>query len=233
MTDLTAPTAPRENVLRGSLLAFLAIPAGIIVYALVGGFIGNSITFFLGFISAALPYVASFLYRFGSGGELKAGRVPVVIISIVGIVLGVLVGLVATAWSGFSAVTHVSGILSPAFRTTFARQFANGDLLIQLLVGLGLGIVGIVGLLRNNGVINQRVTQTMVNGNPTPEQVAAFQSATGEAPVAPLPPGTAPAGTPILGATTPTVTPPITSATPSPGILLNGKPLDEKPGKKK
>lgn len=222
MTDTAAPSA-REKVLPGSLLALLAIPLGIVAYAIVGGILGDQISFVLGAISAFLPGVAALLYRKASGGTLKAGKVPVVLISIVAIVLGVGAGLVATVWSGFSGVNHQSGIFSAAFATTFASKLTSGSLIIQLLIGLGLGVVGVLAMLRTPA------------STPSPT-AAPLGNAQADAVVnAPLPPGTAPAGTPLFGdAVAPPAAPVAPSSNaPSPGILLNGKPLDPKADKKK
>ena len=196
MTDPTAET-PVENVSKGTLFSLLAIPLAIVVFAIIGTW-G---TYFVFIVSVFVPASAAFLYRAGSGGRLEQGRPQFFLVSIIAVVVGVATGLVATAFGRYLAVGGDGGLLGPLFRSTFIRSIGTEEFIMQGLVGLGLGVVGMFSALRSVKALQSAVTAPVIATD--------------------LPAGTAAPGTPI---TPPAVTPPITK--PSPGIILNGKPLD-------
>jgi hypothetical protein len=78
-----AAVLPPENVVRGLLLALIALPAGVIVFTLIWN---------LGFISAIIgfgvAFAAFFLYRLGSGGRVSlTGALVVTLVTVVTLIL--------------------------------------------------------------------------------------------------------------------------------------------------
>jgi hypothetical protein len=179
------------------LFTLLAIPLAIVVFAIVGTW-G---TYFVFIVSLFVPASAAFLYRAGSGGRLEKGRPQFILVSIVAVVIGVATGIVATAFGRFSAVGGDGGLFGSVFQSTLLRSLGTEEFLAQALVGLGLGIAGVFGALRSAKTLQDAATAPVIATD--------------------LPAGTAAPGTPIAP---PAVTPPI--AKPSPGIILNGEPLD-------
>jgi len=109
-----AAVLPPENVLRGSLLALLALPAGVIVFTLIWN---------LGFISAIIgfgvAFLAFFLYRFGSGGRISMKGAAI----ITAITLGTLivsfifanVSDIATVYAQTFGISWIEVMLAPDF----------------------------------------------------------------------------------------------------------------------
>lgn len=173
-----------EKVGRGLALAALAIPLGVLAGALVGG---------LGLIGGLAAIVvgpaAGWLYTKGAGAPLRRSAwVPFLLIGVVGVLAATAAGTIGEAYAAFSAVSGDGGVFGSVFATTVATKLANGDLLMPILVGLGLGTIGLVGTLR-------------------------APTGTAAAPVT----GSAPAAAPPA--------PPAPNA-PSPGVILNGEPVD-------
>jgi hypothetical protein len=204
VTDQTAiQPAPAENVSRGATFALLAIPAAIIVFAVIAGVF----QIISGIVAIVVPYIAAWLYKKGAGAPLsRAGWAPFIGVSVVAIVVGTFTGIAAATYAVFLGD---GGPFSPAFLRALGAQFSNGDSLLPILIGLGLGTAGIVAVIRGP---RTRVTP-------------------GAAPVAS---SVAPATTAVPDAATPVMpaTPAIPPAPnqPSPGVILNGKPVD--PGQK-
>jgi hypothetical protein len=183
----TAPASPVDKLNRGVGFASLVIPLAVVAAAVVGSIGLNG-----GLAAVIVGPAAAWLYAKGAGAPLRrAAWVPFLIIGVFGVLLATAAGTIAEAYAAFTAVSGDGGPLGSVFATTLSTKLANGDLLLPILVGLGLGAIGLFGALRG----------------PT--------TATTVAPAAPATPAT-PASEP----TTPT------SNTPSPGIILNGKPLD-------
>lgn len=152
MTILPAqPTAPIENVNRGTLFALGALPLGVIAWVLLQqlGFV---------FIFAALGYgiawAALFLYQKGSGGGIsRTGAFRVAIVTLLALGASAFGGLVGTAALNFSKFRHVSPIealSSPAFGDFFNDYLANSveNYIIPILIGVVVGILSLFGLLR-------------------------------------------------------------------------------------
>jgi hypothetical protein len=198
VTDQTAQQ-PVENVARGAIFALAAIPIGMLAF----GFLG-AVGVFVFIAGMVVPFVAASLYRRGSGGSLsRAGWLPVIAISLIGIVLGVFTGLVASTFVAFQAVGGDGGIFSSAFWTTVARQLrgritAAAGTRFFAIIGLALGIVGIFAALRT--------PKTAVVPAPAAVDAAA----------------------PAPEAATPAQPSPPAPNQPLPGVMLNGKPLDPK-----
>lgn len=186
MTDTTAAAQPAENVGRGTLVALLAIPIGMIAFGLVGAF-----GYFLFFIPIAIPYIAAWLYAKGAGAPLsRKGWAPWIIVTIVALVLSVATGLLSTA---FTAVGSNLARFLPVIGTTLRYQIEREG--IWLLVGIGLGVAGIIGVLRTKPTV--------------PAQLAPVGPQAAATPTAPAAPAAPPAPN-----------------QPSPGVVLNGEPLD-------
>lgn len=206
MTDQTiAPAAPIENVGRGATFALLAIPAAIIIFIIVGGVFKFS---FAGIASIVVPYIAYALYTRGAGAPLtRKGWGPFIGVAAAAVVVGTFTGIVALAYALY--LGH-DGLLSTVFLRSVGNQIGSADGAISILVGLGIGAVGIVGAIRG-----QRNAQT--------QAAARAAAASAAAPAAPVTPPAAPLAAPP-------VAPPAPPAAnqPSPGVLLNGKPIDPK-----
>lgn len=183
MTE-TTPESPADTPSRGIALASLAIPLAVIAGALIGSLGLNG-----GLAAVIVGPAAGWLYAKGAGAPLRrTAWIPFIVIGIVGVLLATAAGTIAEAFAAFAAVSGDGGLFGSVFATTVATKLANGDLLLPIVVGLGLGAIGVVGALRG----------------PTTARTVA--------PVAP----TAPAAEPT--APTPNA--------PSPGVILNGEPLD-------
>jgi hypothetical protein len=152
MTSLPAqPSAPIEDVTRGTVLALLAIPAGIIVFVLIWsiGFIASAVTL-------GVAFLARFLYLLGSGGVIgRAGAVRVTVITISTVIASIIAGLVSDVAIGIGQVMSISPIealMSPQFSTVFAAYVGDPDaqssLIPSVLLALGFGALGCFSLLR-------------------------------------------------------------------------------------
>lgn len=197
MTDQTVPATP-ENVGRGATFALLVIPIALVIFAIVGGVIG----LIPGLAAVVVPGIANWLYLKGAGvPQARTGRGALIAIIAVAVILGLIVGTIGAFYHGFLSVNGKGGLFGPAFATTLRNGLGNiEDVILPILLGLGLGAAGIAGIFGNKNRRQQAAT------------VAAPQQP--DVPAAAAPPA-APAA--------PAVTPP---NQPSPGILLNGKPLD-------
>lgn len=201
VTDQTTQ-APTENVARGALLALLAIPAAVIAFAIVGAIFGGV----SGIAAIVVPYIAAFLYRLGAGAPLsRAGWAPFIGISAVAILVGTFAGIASTAWTAFNSVGGDNALVNPAFWRTVGNQFTSGlgDNLVPILIGLVLGAVGIVSIVRGRGFGGSRFG-IQPSGRIAPADVSIYTQP--EAPTIPAPPA-APNGT-------------------TPGTMLNGKPVE-------
>ncbi len=201
MTDQTA--APTENVARGALVTLLAIPVAIIAFVIVGAIFGGV----SGIAAIIVPYIAGFLYRVGAGAPLsRAGWGPFVGISAVAVLVGTFAGITAAAWRVFTSVGGDNALGNPAFWHTVGNQFTVdlGDNAVPILIGLVLGAVGIVTVIRGR---TGRGVQP--SGRVSPADAAIYTQADPTMPVPPAPPAppAAPNGT-------------------TPGTMLNGKPVD-------
>jgi len=199
MTDQTiAPAAPTENVGRGATFALLAIPAAIVIFIIVGGVLQFT---FAGIASIVVPYIAISLYNRGAGAPIsRKGWGPFIAVAAVAVIIGTFTGIIALAYARY--LGH-EGILSAPFLRTVGNQIASGDGILALVVGLGIGAAAIVGAIRGP------------RGRVAPAAAPA-------APAAPVSTTPAPPAPPVA--------PPAPPAPnqPSPGVLLNGKPIDPK-----
>lgn len=238
-----------ENVSRGTTFTIAIIPIAIVIFAVVGSV--NMIALFI--VSAGIiPTLARGLYVRGAGAPLsRAAWKPFIALTSVALLLGVFTGLVFRTFAGFSTVNPrlgLGGILTPAFWTTFGRNFdgSNSGLLIQAAFALGVGVLTLVGVLRGQligkpkGTPEQQPFSAPESIPPMTPDAASFTPAQG-APTA-APPAAPPVAPPAYDAQPfPPAAPVTQPAAPaaaiinptSSGVLLNGKPIDDAGKKKK
>lgn len=152
--DNVAPTLPLppENVVRGLLLALLAIPAGIFVYMLIW-----NLGFIASIVGLGVAFAAFFLYRLGSGGRVSV--VGAVIISAITIVTLLLAWIFGEVWDYTAYIMSQTGMSAgDVLGTPGFAQYAIEDLSAPGVIGpvlgdgaltLGLGLLGCVGVIVN------------------------------------------------------------------------------------
>lgn len=145
-----APAAPAEDVNRGTVVALAAIPVGVIVWTVVW-----TLGAILSIITFGMAYLAMFLYKLGSGGTMsRAGAVRVTIITVIGVVLSIIAGLVSDVAFGMGRVTGqgpIAALSDPLFGRVFSDYLGSGDpgLLFSLGIALLFGLLGCFSILRN------------------------------------------------------------------------------------
>lgn len=147
--SLDQPPVPAEDVNRGTVVALLTIPAGVIAWCVVWsiGFIASIITF-------GIAVLALFLYRLGSGGTIgRAGAVRVTIITLATLALAIVAGLitsVALSVSRFAKVSPIEALTHPNFGEFFSNYMRDGggQLGFSLLIAVAFGILGCFSVLR-------------------------------------------------------------------------------------
>jgi hypothetical protein len=197
MTD-SAPAQPAENVGLGTALALVSIPIGMLIFGLAG-----AVGYFLFIVPIVIPAIAHWLYGRGAGAPLtRRGWVPFIAVSVVAVFLGVLTGLLVSA---FTATGSNLARFLPVVGTTLRYQITEQGLWV--LLAIAIGVAGIVGVIRGPRPPRGSAPQ-VADGSPISTDASA--AVTGR----PESPAQAP------GATQP-------AQTPSPGVILNGKPLDD------
>ena len=144
-----SPSLPSENVQRGTLVALLIIPAGIIVWVLLWrfGFIASIVAF-------GISLGALWLYRFGSGGRIsRTGAIRVTIITIAALALSFFAGLVSDVVPLYASqrnIDVVSALTSSEFWTFFNHALSNniGNVAVPLLLAAVFGVLGCFSVLR-------------------------------------------------------------------------------------
>ena len=188
---------------RGLALTLLVIPASILAFGIVGGLF-QAIT---GFVAIIVPPIAAWLFSKGAGTPVtREARAPFILITAAAIILGLFTGIATSTYARFLSVAGEGGPFGSAYLRTLGTQFTTGfeDTLVPIIFGLGLGAVAIFSVLRG----------------PRP-------GAAGTAPAGAAAPAAAVTLPPAAPATPAAPTTPAANA-PSPGIILNGKPLDPK-----
>ena len=133
---------PPENRTRGTLLALLIIPAGIIVWAIIW-----SIGFIAGIVGIGVAIGALALYRFGSGGRISLnGAVRVSVIVVITLVLAFFAGIIADDPSYFSRAMQ-NGVLIQGLGAALNR-YETGSLVINVLLLLVFTVLGVVTVVR-------------------------------------------------------------------------------------
>ena len=116
--------AASENVPRGTLMALLIIPAGIIAWVILWQF-----GLIASIVALGIAIGALWLYRFGSGGRIsRVGRDPRHVITIVALLLAFLAGLVADVLPLYASqrnIDFVSALTSGEFWTFFNHAVAQ------------------------------------------------------------------------------------------------------------
>ena len=150
MTYQPAPAPAPEDVNRGTVVALLAIPAGVIVWVVIW-----TIGFIASIVSFGVALLAMFLYKLGSGGQMgRAGAVRVTIITIVTIGLSIFAGLIVDVAVGIASVTNdgpIAALSNPVFWEVF-KEYTTGpessSLGFSLALSIGFGILGCFSILR-------------------------------------------------------------------------------------
>jgi len=147
--EVTTPSLPSENVPRGTLMALLIIPAGIIAWVILWQF-----GLIASIVALGIAIGALWLYRLGSGGRIsRMGAIRVTIITIAALLLAFLAGLVADVLPLYASqrnVNFVSALTSGEFWEVFNHAVANnfGDVAVQLVIALVFGALGCFSVLR-------------------------------------------------------------------------------------
>jgi hypothetical protein len=149
MPPATPEALPPENVQRGTLLALLVIPAGIVVWVILWGF-----GFIASLVAFGIAIGALWLYRFGSGGRIsRAGAVRVTLVTVVALILAFVAGLVSEVlpmYANQRNIDFVSALTSGEFWSFFNNAVANnfGDVAVQFVIALAFGALGCFSVLR-------------------------------------------------------------------------------------
>ena len=162
------------------------------------GFAASFSFFIVALAALVIPSFAAWLYAKGAGTPLsRAGWGPYIGVSATAIVVGVVSAIIGGTYAGYLGK---EGPFSAAFLRTLGNQFTEniGDTVLTIVIGLAVGAVAIAGVLRGPRTPGARNPGLVATA--TPEEV---------------PPVTPPAAS----------TPPAANA-PSPGVILNGKPID-------
>jgi hypothetical protein len=142
MSDLpqaTAPTLPPENITRGTLLALLILPAGIIVWAIVA-----AIGYISGIEGLLIALGALALYRVGSGGRIGyAGALRVSIIIVVTLLLSYAAGVIVPNDAAFARAANNGRFFDALFGAMF-----TGDAVINVLLALVFAVLGVFTVYR-------------------------------------------------------------------------------------
>jgi hypothetical protein len=146
------PATPVENIGKGTVVALLVIPVGVIVWVLVWqlGVVASIISF--GVAAAAV-----FLYRLGSGGAVsRAGAIRIIIITAATILLSIFAGIVsdvAVGLGNYLSVSPFDALAEPRFWDIFTAYVTDSqslsDLALPVLIGVAFGVLGSFSTLRN------------------------------------------------------------------------------------
>lgn len=138
----TGDPVAAEKLLRGTLLALLVIPAGVIVWDFIW-----SIGFPPGVVGVGVALGALALYRLGSGGRISVGgAVRVSVIILVTMVLAFFSGFIVDAPEYFQRALQ-----SGRFFDALARNFSyyeTGGIVINVLLVLAFTVLGVVTVFR-------------------------------------------------------------------------------------
>jgi hypothetical protein len=143
------PSLPSENVPRGTLMALLIIPAGIIAWVVLWQF-----GLIASIVALGIAIGALWLYRLGSGGRIsRMGAIRVTIITVAALLLAFLAGLVADVLPLYASqrnLNFVSALTSGEFWEFFNHALSNnfGDVAVQLGIALVFGALGCFSVLR-------------------------------------------------------------------------------------
>jgi hypothetical protein len=163
-----AAALPAENVPRGTLMALLIIPAGIIAWVILWQF-----GLIASLVALGIALGALWLYRFGSGGRIsRSGAIRVTIITVVALALAFLGGLVADVLPMFANqrnLNPVAALTSSEFWEFFSHAVGNnsGDVIVQLVIALIFGALGCFSVLRT-AFVQTRAADAAAGEQPPP-----------------------------------------------------------------
>lgn len=150
MTVNPAEVPPVEDVNRGTVVALLALPLGVIAWVIIW-----SIGIIASIVGFGIAYLTMFLYTRGSGGLIsRAGAVRVTIITLVTLGIAIFAGLVSDVAIGISQVTTLSPIEAlsddrfPVVLNTYLADGAS-EWGFRVVLGIAFGILGCFGILRS------------------------------------------------------------------------------------
>jgi hypothetical protein len=142
--------APPENTGRGTIMALVIVPVGVMAWLLLWnfGFIASIVAF-------GIAAGAHTLYRWGSGGRVGwGGAVRILLITVATLALAFLTGLLSDflpVWMELTSASVPESLVDPQFWEIFASSAADprNGVLISLLAGIGLGALGCFWVLRS------------------------------------------------------------------------------------
>jgi hypothetical protein len=149
MPPVNPPSLPPENVPRGTLMALLIIPAGIIAWVILWQF-----GLIASIVALGIAFGALWLYRFGSGGRIsRTGAVRITVITVVALLLAFVGGLVAEVlpmYANQRNIDFVTALTSGEFWSFFGNAVENnfGDIMVQFVIALIFGALGCFSVLR-------------------------------------------------------------------------------------
>ncbi|MCU1417720.1 MAG: putative rane protein [Schumannella sp.] len=142
MTDPSDPAVTPENRTRGTLLALLILPAGIIAWTIIW-----SIGYISGIVGIGVALGALALYRRGSGGRISmngAARVSGIIV--VTLLVAFFVGVIAADPLLFSRAMR-TGRVFQAFGQELGL-YETGGLVINILLLVAFTVLGVFTVFR-------------------------------------------------------------------------------------
>jgi hypothetical protein len=160
---------PPENVPRGTLMALLIIPAGIIAWVILWQF-----GLIASIVALGIAFGALWLYRLGSGGRIsRAGAVRITVITVVALLLAFVGGLVAEVlpmYANQRNIDFVTALTSSEFWSFFGNAVENnfGDIMVQFVIALVFGALGCFSVLRT-AFVQTRAAQADPDG-PAPAE---------------------------------------------------------------
>ena len=147
--ESTTPSLPSENIPRGTLMALLIIPAGIIAWVILWQF-----GLVASIVALGIAFGALWLYRFGSGGRIsRTGAIRITIITVVALLLAFLAGLVSDVLPFYASqrnISFVEALTSSEFWNFFNHTVVNnfGNVAVQFVLALAFGALGSFGVIR-------------------------------------------------------------------------------------
>ena len=213
MTQTSPSSPPSENLQRGVIFALIALPLGVVAWDILWG-----IGFVASIVAFGVAYLASRLYRFGSGGRVsRNGAIAIAVITIGTLIIAFISGFAIDIVGEYSRVTGSSipeSLVSGRFWSIVFASMTTGQALVQLLLAALFGALGCFSILRM--AFRQSRLQPDPNAAPTIVDPA---SPYGAAPAHPTLMNPASPAIPAPPAAPPAATPP------SPGVVLNGEPV--------
>jgi hypothetical protein len=140
-------TVETEGVARGAAWALIAVPAGMLVFGLLGGSAG----ILSGIPAFGIPLLAAWLFSRGAGFPLREnGWRQFIPVTAAAVVVGLVTGVITAAAHSF---VHVGGKGFGAFATTVRTEFLSLGTLLQLALGLALGGIALILMLRRSRMV--------------------------------------------------------------------------------